>query len=67
MSFVIYIMKRTNGKKLLAKYFTESISESELDDLMLWLEKKGAEDLLISSSKIDFAIRNNMSQYNKKR
>jgi transmembrane sensor len=60
-------MKRTNGKKLLAKYFTESISESELDDLMLWLEKKGAEDLLISSSKIDFAIRNNMSQYNTKK
>ena len=60
-------MKSTKGKKLLAKYFTESISETELDDLMLWLEKQGAESLFISSSKIDYAIRNNMSQYNTKK
>ena len=67
MSFVIYIMNNTKDKKLLAKYFTDCISETELDDLMLWFEKQGAEDLFISSSKIDFAIRNNMSQYNTKK
>ncbi|WP_445736693.1 FecR family protein [Mariniflexile sp.] len=60
-------MKSTKVKKLLAKYFTESISETEMDDLMLWLEKQGAEGLFISSSKIDYAIRNNMSQYNTKK
>jgi len=60
-------MKSTKGKKLLAKYFTNSMSETEMDDLILWLEKLGAEDLFISSSKIDYAIRNNMSQYNTKK
>ncbi|TVZ25217.1 FecR family protein [Gillisia sp. Hel_I_86] len=60
-------MKSTRSKKLLAKYFTGSISTTELDDLMLWLEKKDTEDLFISSSKIDHAIRNNMSQYNTKK
>ncbi|WP_142785832.1 FecR family protein [Changchengzhania lutea] len=60
-------MKSTKGKKLLAKYFTNSITATELDDLMLWLEKQDTEDLFISSSKIDYAIRNNMSQYNTKK
>lgn len=59
-------MKGTKSKKLLAKYFTGSISTTELDDLMLWLEKQDTEDIFISSSKIDYAIRNNMSQYNTK-
>jgi len=57
-------MKSTKSKKLLAKYFTGSISATELDDLMLWLEKQDTDDIFISSSKIDYAIRNNMSQYN---
>tara|TARA_R110002050_G_scaffold42777_6_gene102811 strand:+ start:11 stop:1168 length:1158 start_codon:yes stop_codon:yes gene_type:complete len=60
-------MKNTEGKKLLAKYFSGSISAAELDGLMLWLENKDVEDLFISSSKIDYAIRNNISQFNTKK
>jgi transmembrane sensor len=67
MSFVIYLMKTTKGKNLIAKYFANSISASELDDLISLLEKQDTEDLFISSSKIDYAIRNNMSQYNTKK
>jgi transmembrane sensor len=67
MSFVIYIMKTTKGKNLIAKYFANSISASELDDLISLLEKQDTEDLFFSSSKIDYAIRNNMSQYNTKK
>jgi transmembrane sensor len=67
MSFVIYLMKTTKGENLIAKYFANSISASELDDLISLLEKQDTEDLFISSSKIDYAIRNNMSQYNTKR
>lgn len=60
-------MKTTKGENLIAKYFANSISASELDDLISLLEKQDTEDLFISSSKIDYAIRNNMSQYNTKR
>jgi len=67
MSFVIYIMKTTKGKNLIAKYFANSISASELDDLISLLEKQDTEDLFNSTSKIDYAIRNNMSQYNTKK
>lgn len=67
MSIVLYMMKSSKGEKLLAKYLTDSITASELDDLMLLLEKQDTEDLLISSSKIDYAVRNNMSEYNTKR
>ena len=67
MSFVIYLMKTTKGKNLIAKYFANSISTSELDDLISLLEKQDTEDLFISSSTIDYAIRNNMSQYNTKK
>jgi transmembrane sensor len=59
-------MKTSKGKKLLAKYFTNSISKAELDQLMTWLEKQDVEDFFISDSRIDYAIRNNMSQYNTK-
>ncbi len=60
-------MRSTKGKKLIAKYFTDSISTDELDDLILWLETQDKEDLFISSTKIDYAIRNNMSQYDTKK
>jgi transmembrane sensor len=60
-------MKRSKSKKLIAKYFTDSISAAELDYLITWLEKKGNKELLISSAKTDHAIRHNMSQYNTKK
>jgi len=60
-------MRSTKGKKLIAKYFTDSISTDELDDLILWLETQDKEELFISSTKIDYAIRNNMSQYDTKK
>jgi hypothetical protein len=60
-------MNSTKSKEILAKYFTGSITATEMDDLMLWLEKQDTEDIFISSSKIDYAIRNNMSQYNTKK
>jgi hypothetical protein len=60
-------MKRTKSKKLIAKYFTDSISAAELDYLITWLEKQDNKELLISSAKTDHAIRHNMSQYNTKK
>lgn len=59
-------MKTFKVKKLISKYFTNSISKAELDQLITWLEKQDVEDFFISESKIDYLIRNYMSQYNTK-
>ena len=60
-------MNEAKGKKLIAKYFTDSISASELDELIAWLDKQENQDVFFESAKVDYAILNNMSQYNAKK
>lgn len=60
-------MKHTKSEKLIAKYFTDSISAAELDYLITWLEKQDHKELLVSSTKTTYAILHNMSEYDTKK
>tara|TARA_R110002073_G_scaffold295704_1_gene461629 strand:- start:9746 stop:10903 length:1158 start_codon:yes stop_codon:yes gene_type:complete len=60
-------MKNTFSKKLITKYFTNSISASELDDLNKKLNNGNNKQVFSQSAKINYAICNNMTQYNTKK